>query len=268
MHFLCAKCNKEITGKYKSRSKYCSLECAQSNKKIICKNCNKEFRGRSRESFCSKNCIKEHRQKFPPKLSSLGFRRGSNKVGMDTFQHPVFQWVRNIYDEKECGNCKKFKKYNLFRSLKSSSAAFKEGRGFCGRDKNLYISQCKECENSKFMDRYRKNPIPQLYYNFKKRASLANVPFDLTKEDLKELLENAGDKCPVLGIKFVKNANKDNKDYSPSVDRIDPKKGYTKNNTIVVSFLANRIKTDAKLDEIKKVYEFYLNLNKKNNLKI
>ena len=115
------------------------------------------------------------------------------------------------------------------------------------------------------MERYRKNPIPQLYYNIKKRASLANVPFTLTKQDLKDLLEKTGDRCPVLGIKFIKNADKNTRDYSPSVDRIDPKKGYTKNNTIVISFLANRIKTDASLNDIKKVYDFYLKLNKKIN---
>ena len=262
---LCQKCNNPIEGSYKHRSKYCSLKCAQSNKKIICKNCKKEFRGRSRETYCSKKCNKEYNLKFPPKLSTKSFRKGSNKIGMDTYQHPVFGWVRNIYDQKECGSCKKMKKYNLFRRLKVTSTTFKEGRGFCGRDHNLYISKCSECENSQFMERYRKNPIPQLYYNFKKRASLANVPFTLTKQDLKDLLEKTGDRCPVLGIKFIKNADKNTRDYSPSVDRIDPKKGYTKNNTIVISFLANRIKTDASLNDIKKVYDFYLKLNKKIN---
>tara|TARA_B100000925_G_scaffold236384_1_gene185101 strand:+ start:744 stop:860 length:117 start_codon:yes stop_codon:yes gene_type:complete len=38
------------------------------------------------------------------------------------------------------------------------------------------------------------------------------------------------------------------------LDRIDPKKGYTKENAIVVSMLANRIKTDAKLEDIGKFF--------------
>jgi len=259
---LCDKCNAPLTGRYKHRSKYCSLECAQSNKKIICDNCKKEFRGRSRDKYCSKKCLKEFNFKNPPKISLKGLRKGSNKIGMDTFQHPVFGWVRNVYDEKVCGSCKKNKKYDQFRKLKTTSKTFKGGNGFCGRDKNLYISQCRDCENENFMKRYRNNPVPQLFYNFRKRAEASKVPFDLTKEDIKKLLEEAGDKCPVLGIKFIQKADKNTRDYSPSVDRIDPKKGYTKNNTIVVSFLANRIKTDANLDQIKKVYDFYLNLEK------
>jgi hypothetical protein len=40
------------------------------------------------------------------------------------------------------------------------------------------------------------------------------------------------------------------------------KKGYTKENTIAVSMLANRIKTDASIEQIGKVYKFYKKLLK------
>jgi predicted RND superfamily exporter protein len=48
-----------------------------------------------------------------------------------------------------------------------------------------------------------------------------------------------------------------NNDLTPSIDRIDPKKGYVKENIIVVSMKANRIKTDATVEEIRKVADFY-----------
>ena len=79
---------------------------------------------------------------------------------------------------------------------------------------------------------------------------------------MKIIFEKCGDKCPVFGFKFNKNSTKNNRDYAPSLDRIDPKKGYTKENTIVVSMLANRIKTDAKIEDIGKVYNFYKKLIK------
>lgn len=41
------------------------------------------------------------------------------------------------------------------------------------------------------------------------------------------------------------------------MDKIDPSRGYVKGNVIVVSGLANRIKTNATLEQIKKVYDFY-----------
>ena len=50
--------------------------------------------------------------------------------------------------------------------------------------------------------------------------------------------------------------------YSPSFDRIYPKKGYVKGNIVIVSNKANRIKTDATVDEIRKVADFYEKLLK------
>ena len=53
-----------------------------------------------------------------------------------------------------------------------------------------------------------------------------------------------------------------NNDLTKSIDRIDPKKGYVKDNIIVVSMRANRIKTDATVDEIRRVTDFYEKLLK------
>ena len=47
--------------------------------------------------------------------------------------------------------------------------------------------------------------------------------------------------------------------YSPFFDRIYPKKGYVKGNIVIVSYKANRIKTDATVDEIRKVADFMKN---------
>ena len=80
---------------------------------------------------------------------------------------------------------------------------------------------------------------------------------------MKYLIKNAADMCPALGVKidFAKlQANDSN--YSLSFDRIDPKKGYTKNNIVIVSNRANRIKSDATADEIRKVSDFYEKLVK------
>jgi hypothetical protein len=42
-------------------------------------------------------------------------------------------------------------------------------------------------------------------------------------------------------------------DGSPSLDRIDPKKGYVKGNVAVISYKANRIKQDATPEELEAV---------------
>ena len=64
------------------------------------------------------------------------------------------------------------------------------------------------------------------------------------------------EKCPILKIPlFVGNGQRI--DNSPSLDRIDNLKGYTKENVIVVSWRANNIKSDASITELQKIVDFY-----------
>ena len=65
--------------------------------------------------------------------------------------------------------------------------------------------------------------------------------------------------CPILGIPLY--TSKLNADCSPSIDRIDNSKGYTKNNINIISTRANRIKNDSTFNEIEKLY-FFLKENK------
>ena len=85
----------------------------------------------------------------------------------------------------------------------------------------------------------------------------------LETQDIKNKLNLAGSKCPVLGVNMeISKLGSKNNDSTASIDRIDPKKGYVKDNIIVVSMRANRIKTDATVDEIRKVADFYEKLLK------
>lgn len=54
----------------------------------------------------------------------------------------------------------------------------------------------------------------------------------------------APEKCPVFNKKLVKGNGKPHK-FSPSVDRIDPAKGYIKGNLQVISLFANYMKQEA-----------------------
>jgi hypothetical protein len=76
-----------------------------------------------------------------------------------------------------------------------------------------------------------------------------NLPFNITKEDV-----TIPDVCPVLGIALQINESSHNKPNSPSIDRLIPELGYTKGNVSVISLKANRIKNDASLEELEKVY--------------
>lgn len=92
----------------------------------------------------------------------------------------------------------------------------------------------------------------------RRRAERLGVAFDSDIEDLMPPPEF----CPALGIRIDYDANPGSGPHrsSPSIDRIDPKGGYVKGNRIVVSWQANRIKTDATVGEIRAVANFYANL--------
>lgn len=58
--------------------------------------------------------------------------------------------------------------------------------------------------------------------------------------------------CPLLGTKIV-TGSRQVKSNSPTVDRKNSTKGYTPNNIWVISWRANRIKSDSTLEELKLV---------------
>jgi hypothetical protein len=63
--------------------------------------------------------------------------------------------------------------------------------------------------------------------------------------------------CPALGIKLQKGGKGQACDNSPTLDRIDNTKGYIPGNIIVVSKLANQIKSTATYKQVKAVAAFY-----------
>lgn len=64
------------------------------------------------------------------------------------------------------------------------------------------------------------------------------------------------ERCPVLGVPLVVNRGTCGPD-SPTLDRIDPAKGYVPGNVLVVSLRANTIKNNATPHELLRVASFY-----------
>jgi len=93
--------------------------------------------------------------------------------------------------------------------------------------------------------------IRSLLRGVKRRARNRKLNFSLVIKDLKKMVI---DVCPVLGIKlkyeYGNGKNGCAVENSPSVDRIDPKKSYTKNNCRIISFRANRLKNNASAEEL------------------
>jgi len=92
-----------------------------------------------------------------------------------------------------------------------------------------------------------KTPAYTMFYDARKRAVSLNLPFNIEPSDIV-----VPEICPVLGIPLSTG----DRENAPSLDRLIPALGYVLGNIRVISFRANRIKSDASAEEIKRVLAY------------
>ena len=92
--------------------------------------------------------------------------------------------------------------------------------------------------------------------NARARARATGVPFILIVEDIR-----IPSHCPILGLPLAqKLGKKGGGPCSPSLDKVIPEIGYVPGNIIVISNRANRIKSDATIEELRDIASFYATL--------
>jgi len=89
-----------------------------------------------------------------------------------------------------------------------------------------------------------------IIYRVRYRAKKRGLPFNLSVDDIR-----LPKYCPLLGIKLNYRAST-TLDSSPSLDKINPSKGYVKGNVWVISHKANRLKSNASTKELIKVRDW------------
>jgi hypothetical protein len=117
------------------------------------------------------------------------------------------------------------------------------------------LGKCKKCLAVERKRYYNRDVRTGLLNNVRQRTKTKGYAFDLTLDDIV-----IPDVCPILGVP-LKRGTQANYRYSPSIDRIDSNKGYTKDNIKVISMLANRMKSDATKEECiafaKNIIDYY-----------
>lgn len=100
--------------------------------------------------------------------------------------------------------------------------------------------------------RRRREAFPEKYilYEARKRATEKNLTFNLTQEDIK-----IPEVCPVFNIPLYVGKGKRTWN-SPTLDRFNNSKGYTKDNVQVISWRANHLKNDGTLDEMRSLVQW------------
>lgn len=167
-------------------------------------------------------------------------------------------------EERLCGNCDLSKPTRDFGKFKyyCRSCVSKLGKEYRQKNKE-HVQKLRKANRQAKIEHFRKqdrvlynrmkvnNPIKLMLGIKRREAKKRGIAFDLTVEDI-----TLPEFCPVLGIRLAPvggTASNGCRDSATTLDRFDPKKGYTKENVQVISFRANRIKNDATLEELERI---------------
>lgn len=90
-----------------------------------------------------------------------------------------------------------------------------------------------------------------LLQSIKRRAKKAGIAFNLKATDVGKIPKV----CPVFGIPLIRG-KKHSGPNSPTLDRVNPSKGYTKGNVAWISNLANGMKSNANASQHRRIADW------------
>lgn len=158
---------------------------------------------------------------------------------------------------KICTKCKKEKSINEFYKDSNSKdgltsrckACHKKYRDINREKQRLYMQNLRSTKNEIIKERkrnaWRTSDVRKiLLMQARSRSNRKNIDFNIELEDIiiPEL-------CPLLNIPFIRGVKNDY-EYTYSLDRIDPSKGYIKGNVWVITKLANSMKNSASKEQL------------------
>jgi hypothetical protein len=88
---------------------------------------------------------------------------------------------------------------------------------------------------------YPRRVLSSIYNGAKRRSKKKGFGFNISKRDIEDLYVKQHGKCAITGINMTFIANDK---YKISLDRIDSKKGYLKNNVQLLCWWVNRCKSN------------------------
>lgn len=113
-----------------------------------------------------------------------------------------------------------------------------------------YRKKFKHKINASKRAAYRRDIRKTMYNLAKGRATRLGIPFKIRPEDI--IIPK---KCPILKIPLIQNTGKAWAN-SPTLDRVNNRRGYVKGNVRVISQKANRCKSNLTLCEMKRFLRY------------
>ena len=133
---------------------------------------------------------------------------------------------------------------SLFRKVERGESVECKVHGFHDNWRLLYKTKnikCRLCGAEYQKADRNKHPIKYLLKDAKQHAKQRNQEYDLSEQDIINLLEKQNNRCAINGLSFS--------EYKLSLDRIDSNKGYTVDNVQLVTIKVNRMKSDFEVSE-------------------
>lgn len=112
---------------------------------------------------------------------------------------------------------------------------------------------CKVCDNSARKTSSQKTPERRLAWalrTIKIKSQQRNIPFGIVLDEFLPIPRV----CPIFATPMNYDGNRDS---VPTFDRLIPKLGYISGNVRLISHRANRIKSDATLEELKRMVAWW-----------
>ena len=261
-----------MSGKNVTKNKKNCVECnvlfqPNSNSQIICSKVCKNLRAKRIYKYHNNNvhchnCGKHFHLK-PFRAKSVQSPACSKKCNKELKKTKGWEDYLLLNDMcVVCGGSKPMKfGYSMAKKNKTCS------------DDCLYIYKTTKPKNYKNVFFKFKNEEYKEFHRYvhkkikglRNRAKDKKLDFNIDTEYLIAIYP-PNETCPVLNIPFLRNITSAiNKEFAPSIDRIDNSKGYTKDNVCWMSFRANKFKNEMTFIEIGRLYKFMSNCQVEKN---
>lgn len=162
---------------------------------------------------------------------------------------------------KVCSHCKQEKEFSLFNKCKTTKDGLQNYCKECAAAKRKRLRKENPEKTKEAWNKYRSKMKQDKRYRLscllnssKARAAEKQREHTLTLEDLLDLYPK-DNCCPVYGFELIWG-DSGFRETSPSIDRIDSSKGYTKDNVQIISWKANRLKSYATLEDLEILVSF------------
>jgi hypothetical protein len=158
----------------------------------------------------------------------------------------------------ECGKEKNSRKRDVGKLCSSCNMKKieKEHRHLKVKENKPTTAEHNQNNREKYKDTFTYR-LHKIINQAKARAKNKKLDFDLTLDYILDIYPE-DNLCPVFKTWMVFNSNGAGgfRETSPSIDRLDSSKGYTKDNVAIISTKANILKSNATLDDITALYNF------------